>query len=226
MSIGDSFNQSVAYYDSWMRKAMPDFEGLYTAALELIPFAKGSEIDVLDLGAGTGIFSEQIHKHYPEASFTLVDLAEKMLNKARLRFEGKTGKFDYQVDDYRKLDCFGSYQLIISSLSIHHLEDQEKSSLFKQVYNHLASGGVFINIDQIKAPTEKMDQFYWSQWLELVRKRGASEEEIEESVKRRKTYDKESLLSEQLSWLNDAGFADVDCVYKTYFVGVFYAAKP
>ena len=36
---------------------------------------------------------------------------------------------------------------------------------------------------------------------------------------------REATLLDQLRWLGEAGFADADCVYKNYPMGLFYAVK-
>jgi tRNA (cmo5U34)-methyltransferase len=89
----------------------------------------------------------------------------------------------------------------------------------------LSNKGVFINVDQIRGPTPSLQELYWTKWLEKVREKEAAEEKISESIQRRMTYDKDALLTDQLQWLKDAGFANVDCVYKNYFIGVFVATK-
>jgi len=114
---------------------------------------------------------------------------------------------------------------VISSLSIHHLSDPEKQKLFEKIYSSLRSNGIFVNIDQIAGETEKLADFYWSTWLEKIRASGVTEEQIQESMNRRKQYDHESKMFDQLHWLKRAGFQDVDCVYKYYFIGVFFGRK-
>jgi tRNA (cmo5U34)-methyltransferase len=59
----------------------------------------------------------------------------------------------------------------------------------------------------------------------MVRRKGAAEQRIRESIQRRKVYDQDALLVDKLKWLGEAGFVDVDCVYKNYFIGVFVATK-
>ena len=43
--------------------------------------------------------------------------------------------------------------------------------------------------------------------------------------RRRGALDVDATLSDQLRWLADAGFSDVDCIYKHYFIGIFYGRK-
>ncbi len=226
MTIGDAFDDSVTYYDEWIKIALPDYEAIFTVAKDLIPFGMDESIDVLDLGAGTGLFSQHVLDKYARARFTLIDVAVEMLAVARGRFEPNIEQFRYVVDDYRKIDFEAEFDLVVSSLSIHHLTHEEKQSLFARIYAALREGGLFINVDQVMGPTPNLQEFYWSHWLATVRARGAGEERIRQSIARREVYDQDALLTDQLEWLAEAGFVDVDCVYKNTFIGVFSAVKP
>jgi tRNA (cmo5U34)-methyltransferase len=157
--------------------------------------------------------------------FTLCDLAPKMLEIAQKRFAPYPDQFTYLVEDYRQMSTDQKFDLVISSLSIHHLSHEDKRSLFAHIHSLLDDSSLFINIDQVWGPTEFWQTRYWEQWLERVRHSGASAEQIEASIQRRKTYDREASLADQLQWLGQAGFSQVDCVYKHAFIGVFCAFK-
>ncbi|HXX53120.1 MAG TPA: class I SAM-dependent methyltransferase [Thermodesulfovibrionales bacterium] len=225
MTIGQAFDASVPYYDDWIRKALPGYEDMFSAALGAIPFDHDNPLSVLDLGAGTGLFSYQVFLRFPRATFVLCDVAEKMLDIARQRFKVQGKQFEYAVKDYRDIEGEGIYDLVISSMSIHHLADHEKKALFCKVFAILRQPGVFINVDQIKGATPHLEQLYWRWWLAKIRIAGASEEQIRAGVERRHAYDKDACMEDQLLWLRDAGFETVDCVYKNYSMGVFFAMR-
>ena len=225
MTIGKTFDASVDYYDEWVKIAIPCYDEIFSIAKDLIPFAADTGIDVLDLGAGTGLFSMHVLEKYSSASFVLYDVAPKMLDMARERFKESPNRFQFIEDDYRSLQGSQRFDLVVSSLSIHHLSESDKKDLFGRVYDALKNSGLFINVDQIKGPTPFLQDLYWANWLEKVREKGATEEKINESVQRRMTFDKDARLTEQLQWIEDAGFSSVDCIYKNYFIGVFVAIK-
>ncbi|HXX80049.1 MAG TPA: class I SAM-dependent methyltransferase [Thermodesulfovibrionales bacterium] len=225
MTIGQAFNASVPYYDDWIRKALPGYEDMFAAALDVVPFGQDDPLSVLDLGAGTGLFSHHVFTRFSRATFVLCDVAEKMLDIARERFKAQDKQFEYVVRDYRDIEGEWSYDLVISSMSIHHLSDHEKKILFGKVFRILREPGIFVNVDQIKGDTPYLEQLYWTWWLAKIRRAGASEKQIKAGVERRHAYDKDTCLEDQLGWLKNAGFETVDCVYKNYSLGVFFAMK-
>jgi tRNA (cmo5U34)-methyltransferase len=225
MAIDEAFNETVQYYDDWIRKAVPGYDDLFTVAKELIPFDPGDTIHVLDLGAGTGLFSQHVLERCPEGTFVLYDIAGKMLDVARQRFRNFPDRFRYVTADYRTLGDAESFDLVISSLSIHHLDDREKQDLCRQVYKVLRKQGIFINIDLIKGPTPYLEELYCNDWYEKMRRAGAPDEEIRTGIERRLAYDRDALMDDQLSWLRKAGFSDADCVYRNYKMGLFLGMK-
>ncbi len=225
MTIDQAFNASTPTYDDWMSRALLGYSDLFSTAVQIIPFERDAPLRVLDLGAGTGSFAHHVLNAFPNAEFVLMDVADRMLDAARERFAGMGNRIRFEVADYREISGFDTYDLIVSSLSIHHLTDPEKKSLFKTVYGLLKEQGAFINIDQIRGETPTLRSLNWNRWLKHVHSSGATEDQIKASIERRTTYDKDALLSDQLEWLKQAGFSSVDIVYKNFFLGVFLGLK-
>jgi tRNA (cmo5U34)-methyltransferase len=225
MAIDDAFNSTVDYYDQWIRKAVPGYDDIFAAALQLIPFRPDDPVRVLDLGAGTGLFSYQALDRCPKGRFVLWDVADRMLETARERFRDFPDQFSYVADDYRRLPETESFDLVISSLSIHHLSDDEKRDLFRRIHGVLTTPGMFINIDLVKGPTSFLEDLYNRDWYDKMRRAGATEDEIESGIQRRNAYDRDALMEDQLGWLREAGFTDADCVYRNYKMGLFLGMK-
>jgi tRNA (cmo5U34)-methyltransferase len=233
MNIQQAFNAAAADYDKLRRTLIPCFEDFYKTAVEVIPadaFGKGkalrtAPLKALDLGAGTGLYSALVQAVFPNAEFTLLDLAVEMLEKAKSRFSqmGKSPRI--VIGDYVEADLGGSYDLVISALSIHHLSDSDKERLYQRIYDALSPGGMFVNADQVMGKTPELERLYRQHWLDSVCAIGISDEELK-AVKKRMEYDRMAPLDIQLRWLEAAGFQDVDCWYKNFSFAVFGGHRP
>ncbi|MGC5772111.1 class I SAM-dependent methyltransferase [Paenibacillus pabuli] len=221
-TVKQLFDRIAEDYDVQRKQLIPCFDEFYGMALDLMESSLDSP-RILDLGAGTGLLSGMLLQKYPKAQLTLVDISEKMLEGARRRLKDNT-HVQYIVGDYSNHDFTSSYDMIISSLSIHHLNHADKKNVFCTVHKLLKSGGLFINADQVQGRTVATDAYYRERWLESIHRSGLSDEAISASIERRKA-DINAPLEDQLVWLEEAGFSMVDCMYKYLDFAVFYAQK-
>jgi len=220
--IQEKFNENSRNYDSQRKKLIPCFEDFYTISTAVAEVHSDTP-KILDIGAGTGIFSEYILKKYPKAALSLIDISEKMLEVSKLRFKDFSN-IKYIAHDYSTYNFDEKYDIIISSLSIHHLLDAEKFKLFKKCYSILSPNGMFINSDQFLGETTFTEELNKRLWKSNVEKSGLSTEEILSCYKRMK-LDKEATLEQHLDWLKKSGFCDVSCVYRYYHFGVIFGRK-
>ncbi len=207
----DAFNKASTDYDKYRKQAIPNMEIYYNTAIKLTQKYENPEI--LDLGAGTGILTQLIHNQHPQSNITLVDLSTEMLKKAKEKFKNKN--FKYIEADYLKHDFKNKYDIIVSSLSIHHLTDKEKQELYKKIYEMLKPNGIFINADQVRGSTEYTEQTYKKQDETHLKKQDIPEEE-KEILRNRRKLDKPATLKDTLQWYEEIGYKNVDIYYKYY----------
>lgn len=225
MSIQQAFNSVAADYDQQRRLLIPCFDDFYQTAIAVIPHPAETALKVLDLGAGTGLFAAMVQAAFPRAELTLIDLAEDMLEQAKLRFQRLGHSPKIVLSDYSQVDLQGPYDLVISALSIHHLDDLEKERLYQRIYQALRPGGLFVNADQVLGETPALDRLYRQQWLASVKASGISPADLEAALQRME-YDRMAMLKAQLHWLGTAGFVNVDCWYKNFSFAVFGGNRP
>ena len=216
------FDAGAASYDGQRRKVIPCFDDFYNTLIDLIPFYSEGLSSVLDLGTGTGLVSALILERFPRASLTLVDISEKMLSKARERFGKETG-VRFAVMDYASSPLPGEHDLVVSAMSIHHLPDAGKRTLFQRIFNALRPGGGFIHAEIVKGATESSEALCRKMWLDHLRRTDLTGDQLSVIIERM-SYDRTAPLEDQLNWLRDAGFDDVDCFYRYYNFAV-YAGK-
>jgi tRNA (cmo5U34)-methyltransferase len=216
-SSAPAFSRHAASYDATRRGLIPCFDAFYGAAFEVIADWRGNEtvpLRVLDLGAGTGLFSAMLLERYPEAAMRLLDASEGMLGEARLRFAGHRA-IGFTVGDMATADISGSWDLVISALAIHHLGNDAKQALFRRIRAALRPGGLFVNAEQVLGPTPEAERRYGRIWLEQVRAAGVPEGDIARAQERM-LHDRCACVDAQLDWMREAGFHDVDCSFKAW----------
>ncbi|QJD97221.1 class I SAM-dependent methyltransferase [Mucilaginibacter robiniae] len=221
-SLKEQFDQVSKKYDAQRPQLIPCFNDFYTICLPLIEELPSLKT-VLDIGAGTGLFTQFIYQKRPDLHFTLIDISGEMLAVAKERFAGANNVSFHELD-FSKGTIEQKYDLIISSLAIHHLEDSLKEALYQNIYNDLNPGGIFINADQVKGRTSWFDNYYKMQWQETISKSGLDETAINSALERIK-LDKFGYLDLQLSMLDKIGFLEVDCIYKHNNFVVFAGLK-
>ncbi|OAB41727.1 class I SAM-dependent methyltransferase [Paenibacillus glacialis] len=221
--LKEQFDAVAQSYDLQRRQLIPCFDDFYSTATAWVNVDKISP-RILDLGAGTGLFSSYVRKKYPEAQLTLFDLSEEMLQGARIRF-GEDSSVQYISGNLATYLFEGKqYDAVISSLAIHHLSHQDKRALFHTVHNIVTDGGIFVNADQAAGTSAYFDNRYKGQWEHTIRQSGLSNEVVASAIERRK-LDHNATVENQLKWLREAGFVEAESVYKYNEFAIFFAQK-
>lgn len=189
---------------------------------------------VLDLGCGDGILIHELLTVDDSISATLIDGSEDMLNKARERLAGFSNARFIRASFQEMLNTdiqLPDFDLVVSSLAIHHLANTEKRSLFSFIFSHLVEGGHFINIDVILSPTEALEKWYiqlWREWMirkETELKLESSCEWVIHSCLEAEHHSRLDTLADQLNALKDIGFEEVDCFYKYGILAMYGGRK-
>ncbi len=221
--ISQKFNQAAEKYDQQRRFFIPHLDVYYECGIDFLVNAGYSFKSVLDLGAGTGLLSKYMYMAWPGAQYTLVDVADKMLDVARIRFE-HMNNVEFIVADYSRRLPAGSFDLIASGLSIHHVENNARADLYRNIYESLDIGGCMLNLDHFNASTENMNRLYNGQWYEFIKKH-IDGHEHGDAWRERRGLDRENTIEETLAMLRHAGFRDAECIYSYMKFGVIVAVK-
>ncbi|MDO5602893.1 MAG: class I SAM-dependent methyltransferase, partial [Oscillospiraceae bacterium] len=118
----------------------------------------------------------------------------------------------------------GEFDCVISALSIHHLEHEDKKALFSSIYNRLPADGIFINYDQFCGGTVEMDKWFDSYWVHQLTNSELTVKDIELWKERRK-LDKECSVEDEINMLLHCKFKEVKCVYSSQKFSVIAAVK-
>jgi len=143
---------------------------------------------VLELGVGTGETARRVLERHPGASWTAIDANEAMLGRAREALPDadlRRGRLEDPLPE-------GPFDLVVSSLAVHHLDGEGKRDLFRRVHDVLRPSGAFV-LGDVVVPENPADAQIEIDWV----------------------VDLPDRLDDQLQWLREAGFdADTRWTYK------------
>lgn len=136
--------------DSYVREvtsSVPRYRDMQAALAEA---TRGDDVRlVLDLGMGTGETAAAVLEQHPEARVTGVDASAEMLAVARRRLPA-AGVEALIVADLRDPLPRSEFDLVVSSLAVHHLSARQKRTLFARVHAALRPGGRLVLADVVR----------------------------------------------------------------------------
>lgn len=194
----------------------------------------------LDLGSGSGLLAIAILSRYPGARATLVDYSEPMMEAARdlLGEDATLPNFllaDLASPDWLETVAPGApYDAIVSGFTIHHLPDERKRRLYAEIYGLLGPGGLLVNVEHVASASAWLAAIWdaamvdsltsYAQNRRTGRTRGMVEREYDERPDQH--ANKLAPVEDQLAWLREIGYEDVDCPFKYFELAVLVGRRP
>jgi tRNA (cmo5U34)-methyltransferase len=164
---------------------------------------------VLDLGTGDGRLLALVCGRYTGVQGVGVDSSQPMLARAAERF-APGAPVELGVHDLnRPITASPLFDAVVSGLAIHHLSDERKRALFSEIHALLVPGGVFVNLDLVRSADPRLHERF---------RCGIGR--IQEDP-----VDRLAELCEQLAWLRDVGFQEVDCHFKWLELALIVAVR-
>jgi tRNA (cmo5U34)-methyltransferase len=220
------FEQEAHEFDEIVRRNIPYYEQMVDALVAALPFDRNGEIHVIDLGCGTGTIAKRIKDNYPRARLTCVDIAGEMLRVAESKLG--TGKdVRYQLANFEVYEFDATYDAVVSSLALHHLiTDNDKIVFYRKIFECLSPDGLFYNADVVLGSSPRLQEHYIAKWREFMLRQIPAEEIEHKWLPKYYDEDRPAVLIDQLHWLREIGFAQIDVLWKYYNFAVYGGRKP
>lgn len=140
-------------YLELMRTEVPAFDELQT---RVAAASRGLEVTrILELGTGTGETASRVLRDHPRARLTGIDVSAEMIAAAE-RLLPADQIDELAVGALQDPLPEGPFDLVISALTIHHLDGAAKADLFERVARVLRPNGRFVMGDVI-VPSDPAD---------------------------------------------------------------------
>ena len=223
---------NTADFDTGIRRLLPKYDEMLDVLTACIASANHR---ILELGCGTGELTLKVLQRYPSAEIVAVDYSPRMLDFARAKMESAgyaarwTG-IEMDSGEWANNPNFSGlgdkFNACISSLAIHHLEDEMKLKLFQRIREILNAGGCFWNADPLLAESATMKDIYQAAREDWALNQGETLAQIRANVGNSVSYgysnpDRLATLSAHLEMLASSGFETVAVPWKYYGMAVF-----
>jgi putative AdoMet-dependent methyltransferase len=174
--MSDLFNEKAKDWDASERKQLIS-SAVGAAILKNVPL--NPQMNVMDFGAGTGLISAHIVPFVDK--IVAVDISRAMLEKLTEKQEFQ-GKVEVVCQDITDKPIDAKFDLIISALALHHVEDTLK--LIKTFVEHLKP-----NAKVALADLDKEDGSFHPEGSEGVYHLGFIRDELQTLLEKNGFYD-------------------------------------
>ena len=222
-------SQRVKTYDADMELMHPNRSKMIRVAIELLPFPRTVALRAIDLGIGTGYFTEQFLNRFPNGQVLGIDGAQAMVDLAKARLTSLASRVQFVIGDFRNLRQLapgaGMADVVFSAYALHHLGRPDKERVLREVVELLVPGGWFINADLIVADSPKLEsRLQELRVAGIVERAGGSDNRFADSAStgqfladlERKEADKPLTLAEDLALLRSSGLKHVSAFWLEY----------
>ncbi len=223
--IREHFESEAREFDDVIVKLIPYYEQMTDALIDSIPFDTNADFKMIDLGCGTGTISKKIAQKFPNSGIVCLDIASNMIDIAKYKLANHTNT-DFMVADFASIELKEKFDVVVSSLALHHLEtENDKKAFYSKIYTILNKGGVFFNADVVLGSTDFLQMKNMKRWKEFMHKSVSIDEIKNKWIPTYEEEDRPAKLTDQLKWLEEIGFISVDVIWKYYNFAVYGGIK-
>lgn len=223
------FNLMADQYDELFVTHIYAYDVLHEMILTMLPFPQERALRVLELGVGTGNLTARVLERFPQSTVVGYDLSSEMLARARAKLASAGERVHLHEGDISQTAYPGLFDAVISAIAVHHVPPRAKSILFHRLFDTLRPGGVLILGDSFQAATPTLGDRYRALSTQALAEQGVTQTPVYATYRSRNNQPsggESTSVQKYLLWMQQAGFTNVDCVWKHFTRAVVYGERP
>ena len=211
-SVREHFSAWVDDYDTVADAVVMRNDEIHQEIVDATRQHSGDVGRCLDIGCGTGHGMELMLLEYPNAEVVGIDFSSRMLENAEQRlhqFGHRVKLIEGDAKDLPSLSGLaGSFDCVVSALTIHNLDSSQKATVFRHVARVLRPEGVFVNADFVAFADDELSDQTSRVYRRFVRS-NLSDKKLaiwESHIQK----DQPETLAAQQQMLRDSGFCGLE----------------
>tara|TARA_B100001971_G_scaffold190911_1_gene194028 strand:- start:6 stop:689 length:684 start_codon:yes stop_codon:yes gene_type:complete len=217
------FGDRAEAYEDFIPRLVPFYHEINQLMLDLIPYPKDAALSALDVGTGTGVVAGCVLDAFPNSTVLAIDLSPEMLEECSANLAQFGERVTVREGRFPAAEIDPGYDVVVSSLALHHLSHEDKRKSFAKIFVALNPGGIFLLRDVILGPTLTLDKRYQDIWQDTAASYGYDDMSW---FKEHLEQDNPAPVPDQLDWLRTIGFEEVSCHWQYLTMALFGGQKP
>ncbi len=218
------FDENVAnVFDDMLNRSVPFYQENLHLQIEILKELLDENSKVLDLGSSTGTFLIELAKK-KRLNLTGIDNSKAMIKKAKQKAKAFGVEIEFLEKDFLEYD-FKTQDAIIANYTIQFIRPIKREKLIKKIFNSLNNNGIFLMSEKLITENKRLNKIMIDIYYKYKKEKGYSEYEI---AKKREALENVLIpysMQENIEMLKNAGFKEIDTIFRWNNFATFIAFK-
>ena len=220
------FDEEVAsVFDDMLNRSVPFYKENLNLQIDILKHFLNNNDKIIDLGSSTGTFLiELAKKSNKNLDLIGIDNSPAMIKRAKNKAKAFGVDVKFIETDFLEYD-FSNSKAIISNYTIQFVRPLKREKLIKKIYDSLLDNGIFLMSEKLITENKKLNKIMIDIYYDYKKKMGYSEFEIAQKREALENVLIPYTMNENIEMLKNAGFKEVEVIFRWNNFATFIAFK-
>ena len=219
------FDEEVAgVFDDMLLRSVPFYKENLNLEIDILKNFLQPNDKIIDLGSSTGTFLIELSKKIDNLNLIGLDSSDAMIKKSIQKAKAFNSNAKFIKADFLDYDLSNS-KAIIANYTIQFIRPLKREKLIQKIYNSLNNEGIFLMSEKLITENKKLNKIMIDIYYEYKKQKGYSEYEIAAKREALENVLIPYSMQENIEMLKNAGFSDIDVIFRWNNFATFIAFK-